>query len=82
MTAVPCPLRIRHGFDPAEDLPHPRNWRRSELGILDETYPRGGAKAVHRLLPHRSISTIYVIANRRGLHSPRQSRKEASHGQA
>jgi hypothetical protein len=42
-------------------------WRTSEIRILEEQYPTGGAKAVMEKLPHRSASHIRKAAMRLGV---------------
>jgi hypothetical protein len=47
----------REGFLP-DELPTPKAWRTSEVRILEQHYPTGGAKRCAALLPNRSPQTI------------------------
>jgi hypothetical protein len=51
---------------PAHRLPR---WTAEELAVLREHYPAHGVEAVRARLPHRSWQSIYVKANKLGIHS-------------
>jgi len=56
-----------HGFfEQQASRPH---WKTSEIEVLRQEYPRGGAPAVAARLPKRTISSIYRMASRLGLRS-------------
>lgn len=52
--------------DTSESRPVPAPggaWRTTEVAILHEVYPKGGAAGVHQRLPHRTLQAIRAKAN-------------------
>lgn len=61
------------------DVVSQRFWRRSEIQLVREQYPIGGAKHVAALLPHRTPIAIYRRAEKLGLRRPGARGRRRAH---
>ena len=64
-----CRLGVRWKTHPTT-----RTWPATDMAVLAEHYPKSGSKGVHKLLPHRTLAAIRVMARKHGIycHGPRK----------
>lgn len=82
----PVSFKNGRGHQPRLSAPYvpgkrsPRLWSDSDIAVMKEWYPKGGAPAVLARLPHKTLSGVYNRAQILGLTSGRSDRIKAPAG--